>query len=1620
MNPFYTQQKNSVTPRRKKYNKRAGSSSSMGQCSSSSGGVTSSTSARHFHDVNAATVYKQENFDICLLNARSVMSDKKGADFKSFVEDSPFPIYAVTETWLPNAAATDQSFGPDLPNYTWLGQVGRANKPGGGVAWCVQDDLFHKIKVVDTGLPLSDDYQVSHIQFDGLDLFCVYVVPGMKLGNHEEIFDYMSNFNDRNAVFLGDFNLPGVDFVEGKTSGGRASSIFDHFCDKVTFQQLVKEPTRDSNVLDLVFSSGPEVVDHVQVIPHVNRLHGWDHRPVQVTLTRFVESKSDFKVSIKDFKKMDKDLFLTTLKHADWSGADPNALQIKIRENLQEAIAVSIPSKEISFKKLLKQRQTSEDTIAASKLAAKLHRIYRQCPSVTNYNNYLDVNALRRALQRRDDDNYATTRVTKDAKSFWSFINRSTNKHRGIPTLVEKGVEVDDDQGKADLFAEGFMDVYKEKKLFTGPYEPTDPSTRRMPDFTFNIEKTRKAIKHMKANSAPGVDGIGAKFYKLAIDIVSEPLTRLFQLSYDTGIVPEEWKESTITALYKNKGPRNSKSSYRPISLLLVSFKLMEKSMKFDLCGFFDANELWSPCQHAFRSRRSTLTCLLEATDQVERWLDDPNTMYAAYISLDAMKAFDAVTFDKLGRSLVDQGLPEKGVRWFLAGLSDRRFRVKVGGAFSCFKSPGSGIQQGAILSPICWNLHMQTLQAIVHDIPGAQAICKLHIYADDVCLSARIRSPTDEDILQQVLTRYEEVALEKSMHVHPEKSQLLRIGKRSDTQFTIGGKIIPEVEQMEALGVVLAANNKNDAHFQKVLKKVRQRVFLLRKSVQSTDVVVRTIVWDLMMGSIIRYGYPAVKEFNLTQLRKLQSLQRLWMSRVRSCALTCKHRRKRLPALSLEESQALHTIPCPKHVGPSPVFQTLAEEDLMVYYDLCTGKMNADVPLPSYTKRNIRTRKSALGGFLDPPPIANATRSKAYMHRIIKLVNSLPVNLRVGLEEIRDWKSSVKPNTYLFCAPKDGMLSRRLDDAHSIRKTIGRRAAFNAWAGASLKAECVPTDKTPRTTPSPALPPNQELPVGHTGQEGTFSLTEFSPYWITRHNSNSTNECRDDFQNVWIFPHMQAVSIMAPASHRLPLDQGMGAALASKHTMNIVLSTQPVQLDVASSKHKFSVEFVHESQSEADTHSNPGPRRADGPPPRSRPSQTRLPRETLTDRRAQNLHIVSMTFYIHTELLSDLESYLSHLLESLRGREISHMQAVSMALITAHRIINFGTILPLVIDPLQRPTSLDVAYAWMHYEITNVLRKLPMNNTHKGNLCESVRGLRISLLTNRDTNHGPAAVLSYKGTNLVSTTYNDVQGGLLDQGEWPPCLQQTMPFFRYLHMQAASKFIDPNRRILESNVTHHEEGFQAPRHFDNSILRPRQLSHDCGPQCSCLPFRTNICSKSCHSKMEMSYSKPLRNLILDFAFLSACHSSTATKKDNSIYGRPKLSSPPAAAGEIVPVFGTVNNTQSQLTSTRDNKSNKLSNALKNIPSLCPVPAPLATPPSFHDEAKKFLSREAFKRGVRQDSDYRRPPALDLDRYRTCFALQSIQEIKGKSTFLLAGNLSELSTVRSRPNPSFL
>ena len=79
-------------------------------------------------------------------------------------------------------------------------------------------------------------------------------------------------------------------------------------------------------------------------------------------------------------------------------------------------------------------------------------------------------------------------------------------------------------------------------------------------------EMIAKTVKKMKDNKSPGVDGIPPKLLKEIVEQITTPLTKLFYLSLEEGIVPSEWKEANITPLFK-KGSRNKPENYIPVSL---------------------------------------------------------------------------------------------------------------------------------------------------------------------------------------------------------------------------------------------------------------------------------------------------------------------------------------------------------------------------------------------------------------------------------------------------------------------------------------------------------------------------------------------------------------------------------------------------------------------------------------------------------------------------------------------------------------------------------------------------------------------------------------------------------------------------------------------------------------------------------------------------------------------------------------------------------------------------------------------------------------------------------------------------------------------------------------------
>jgi len=92
----------------------------------------------------------------------------------------------------------------------------------------------------------------------------------------------------------------------------------------------------------------------------------------------------------------------------------------------------------------------------------------------------------------------------------------------------------------------------------------------------FRVDKVCQLLRELDSNTATGSDGIPAIILKNCAQELASPLARLYQRSLKTGCVPDAWKLATVTPVYK-KGPRSDSANYRPISLLPIVSKIMER-----------------------------------------------------------------------------------------------------------------------------------------------------------------------------------------------------------------------------------------------------------------------------------------------------------------------------------------------------------------------------------------------------------------------------------------------------------------------------------------------------------------------------------------------------------------------------------------------------------------------------------------------------------------------------------------------------------------------------------------------------------------------------------------------------------------------------------------------------------------------------------------------------------------------------------------------------------------------------------------------------------------------------------------------------------------------------------
>ena len=151
------------------------------------------------------------------------------------------------------------------------------------------------------------------------------------------------------------------------------------------------------------------------------------------------------------------------------------------------------------------------------------------------------------------------------------------------------------------------------------------------------------------------------------------PLTFIVNLLLSSGKVPADMKVARVKPFYK-KNSSLEEGNYRPVSILSIVSKILEKCVHSQLHQFLDSNDILYNFQSGFNSKFSTDTCLIHLHDYLKT--KTSKGLYTGMLLLDLQKAFDTVDHDILCRKLEAIGV--RSVPWFKCYLSDRQQFVHI------------------------------------------------------------------------------------------------------------------------------------------------------------------------------------------------------------------------------------------------------------------------------------------------------------------------------------------------------------------------------------------------------------------------------------------------------------------------------------------------------------------------------------------------------------------------------------------------------------------------------------------------------------------------------------------------------------------------------------------------------------------------------------------------------------------------------------------------------------------------------------------------------------------------------------------------------------------------------
>lgn len=815
----------------------------------------------------------------------------------TLLANSDIDVLCITETWLKPHHETALFH---IPDYN-LFRLDRTRKSrsgaflhGGGIV-CYVKSKITAFELYDNNI-CSVDLELLSLRLNLCDqrthFLCIAYRPpsgnySIALNKITDVVIKIRTPNTRHSTIIcGDLN---IDLSKPKTTPNVRA--LNNLCREVSLRCIIDSPTRysafRSAIID-VFLTDSEIVAHHGTISY----NISDHLPIYLVLKKTKESYQSTKFRGRSYINYDKELFQTRLFFTNWGRFfamdDINDAWDFFFNTLLRECNIMCPVKDFT----IRRDHPPWFNLELIELSANRDHLY----SVGRRTSDPSLIAEAKTLKNLIKHNLANAKKAHfleelhknkhDSKKFWRNMNDLLSK--GKTSNIDKITNPSSNKmATSDEAAELLNDYYVtivDKLVESLPQEACDLDLVTSPPSSFKFTTPvserllTEILKEIDVTKSSGCLSISTKLYLDAFEVLFEQLLYLLNLSLKSRIFPDAWKKSIVIPIPK-KGDRYLLENTRPISLIHLCGKILEKVVNSLTQTYLINNKIISDCQFGFVKNRSTTQCI--ATLSSDLFLNLNLNNITCCLFLDYSKAFDSVNHNLLIEKLARYRFTD--VDWFRSYLSDRSQCVRIGNGFSPFKKISFGVPQGSVLGPTLFNL-------FINDITNLDLNSKILLYADDVVLYvsgnnlAIILSKMQDDI-----NRIHSWSVRNRLSVSVPKTKTLLVGRKQKlnslsppARLKLGGKKLDWVESFCYLGFTIdntvSFNPAIEMMHRKAAYKLRT-FYLIRRNL--TNFGSLTMAKSMILP-YLDYGscfISACQDFAIQRLQRLQN-------RVLKCAL--------------------------------------------------------------------------------------------------------------------------------------------------------------------------------------------------------------------------------------------------------------------------------------------------------------------------------------------------------------------------------------------------------------------------------------------------------------------------------------------------------------------------------------------------------------------------------------------------------------------------------------------------------------------------------------------------------------------------------------------------------------